>query len=94
MLHIQLMHFLDDRSYHYGVNGRTVVQKLPYEVSYQDVSRVGVLWRHFRLTASAILSSTQCRFEEEEEGGRGCRYNLSGCVCVCVCVCMYVMYVT
>ena len=86
------MHFLDDRSYHYGVNGRTVVQKLPYEVSYQDVSRVGVLWRHFRLTASAILSSTQCRFEEEEEeeeegedAGTTCQVV---CVCVCVCVCM------
>ena len=43
MLHIQLVHFLDDRSYHYRGNGRNVVQKLPYEVSYQDVGRVGVL---------------------------------------------------
>jgi len=61
------MHFLDDRSYHYRGNGRIVVQK----VNYQDVGRVGVLWLHFRLTASAILSSTQCRLEEGEgEGGR------------------------
>ena len=69
MLHIQLAHFLDNRSYHYRVNGRIVVQKLPYEVSYQDVGTVGVLWRHFHLTASAILGSAKCSLGEGEGMG-------------------------
>lgn len=71
------MHFLDDRSYHYRGNGRIVVQKLPYEVNYQDVGSVGVLWRHFRLTAFAIVSSTQCRLEE----GEGRRREDAGTTC-------------
>lgn len=64
ILRIKLEHFLFDRSHHYRVNGRTTLQKPPYEISYQDV---GSAVASFPL--NCLSNSQQCSVRSGGGGG-------------------------